>query len=284
MNRPNKITLIRKTGKKAIPFVCFIALCLAQVKSTAQVLVADAGNNLSVCINDTVPIGGNPSATGGIPPYTYSWQPTTYLDSPTASNPNISPAAPINYTLVVTDSAGSTSTDVVSVVLVPLPTVDAGLDQTIIGGTNTLLQGSGGVSYTWAPGTDLINQNTATPTAEPGSTTTYCVAGTDANGCVNFDCMVLNVIPSDTIIIYNAFTPNGDGDNEVLYIGNIGRFPDNRLEVYNRNGKLVFQSSNYKNDWNGKIEGSDLPCATYYIVLDLGGGKGKKHGAVTIIR
>ncbi|TAL59654.1 MAG: T9SS type B sorting domain-containing protein, partial [Bacteroidetes bacterium] len=66
--------------------------------------------------------------------------------------------------------------------------------------------------------------------------------------------------------------------------GNLGKFPDNKLEVFNRNGKIVFQASQYKNDWNGKVEGAELPCATYYVVLNLGNGNGKKQGAVTIIR
>ncbi|TAL63449.1 MAG: hypothetical protein EPN85_00075, partial [Bacteroidetes bacterium] len=215
-----------------LPIAIGIAICNF---SSAQSLSANAGNDQSICINDTSAIGGIPAATGGTPPYTYDWQPTTNLDFPTASNPNAFPLTPTNYTLTVTDGVGNSVKDIVSISLLPLPSVDAGPDQTIIGGTNTNLPASGAINYYWYPNADLSNANTATPTAEPGTTTIYCVAGADLNGCVNYDCMVLEVIPSDTVIIYNAFTPNGDGYNDLLFIGNLGKFPDNKLEVFNRN-------------------------------------------------
>ena len=250
----------------------------------AQPLAAHAGSNVSVCINDSVQIGGSPAATGGTTPYTYSWTPVTGLDNPAAANPNAFPASATPYTLTVTDGAGNTSSSVVSVALLPLPTVVAGPDQTIMGGTSTQLQASGAVNYFWSPDTSLSSQSSASPTADPGSSITYCVAGADNNGCVNFDCTELEVIPSDTVIIYNSFTPNGDGVNDFLYIGNIQQFPNNKTEVFNRNGKLVFVQSPYGNNWNGKVDGANLPCATYYVVFNKGDGKGKAQGAVTIIR
>ena len=252
--------------------------------ASAQALSANAGANQSVCMNDTAQLGGSPAANGGTAPYTYNWQPTTGLDDPTLANPSVTPLAPANYTLTVTDGAGNSAKDVVAVSTLPLPTIVAGPDQTITAGTNTNLLASGGVNYAWFPPADLSNANTATPTAEPASTATFCVAGADANGCVNYDCTVIQVEPSDTIILYNAFSPNGDGNNDELFIGNLAKYPTNKLEVFNRNGKLVYQASPYKNDWNGKIEGAELPCATYYMVLNLGNGNGKKQGAITIIR
>jgi hypothetical protein len=47
---------------------------------------------------------------------------------------------------------------------------------------------------------------------------------------------------------------------------------------------MVYQASPYNNDWNGKISGVELPCATYYYILYPGSGKPKRQGAVTIIR
>jgi gliding motility-associated-like protein len=173
---------------------------------------------------------------------------------------------------------------VVTVTPISIPTISAGPDQTIVQGTTTFLEASGGVNYAWTPITNLSDQNSANPIADPGTSTTYCVAGEDANGCVNFACTQIEVTPSDTVIIYNAFSPNGDGVNDVLYIGNLQKFPDNKVEVFNRNGKLVFQESPYKNDWNGKIDGAEIPAATYYVVFIKGEGKGKVGGAVTIIR
>jgi gliding motility-associated-like protein len=263
--------------------IFWFGLCSAHTGSLPP-LIADAGPNTSVCPNDSVQIGGNPAALGGIPPYTYSWQPSASLDNPTAPNPNASPSSTTNYTLTVTDGAGNTATSVVNVLLFTPPAVSAGSDQTIVEGTTTLLNATGAVQYYWTPTTGLYNQNSANPLAEPVATTTYCVVGLDNNGCSGTDCMVLTVLPSDTLVVYNAFTPNGDGNNDFFHIGNILKYPQNKLEVFNRNGKLVFVRSPYQNDWDGKVDGVELPAATYYFILSPDNGKSKIHGSVTIIR
>jgi gliding motility-associated-like protein len=251
---------------------------------TLAVLNADAGNNTGVCPGDSVKIGGNPSAKGGTPPYFYSWQPATGLSNPAAPNPNASPASQTTYTLTVTDAASNTSVDVVTVSIYSVQNVSAGPDITILEGTNTMLLGSGATQYFWAPPQTLYNQNSANPIAEPAATTTYVVTGKDGNGCTSYDQMTLTVIPSDTIIIYNAFTPNGDSFNDFFYISNLEKYPDNKLQVFNRNGKLVLQQSPYKNDWDGKVDGLEMPCATYYYIFTPGEGKEKLRGSVTIIR
>ena len=294
MNRPIKIDNVKsvsgrtqslmENGKGLLICIVLLTSHFSLLTSFSQSLSANAGPNTGNCPGDSVRIGGNPSATGGKSPYTYSWQPTTGLDFPNSPNPNAFPSSPTDYTLTVTDSTGTTSVDVVNVTNYSLPVVSAGPDLTILEGTNIQLQGSGAVIYYWSPTQTLYNQNTATPIAEPADTTKYCVVGIDGNGCVNYDCMFLYVIPSDEFVIYNAFSPNGDGDNDIFFIGNILKYPESKLEVYNRNGKLVFKESPYMNDWNGRVDGTDLPCATYYYILYPGGGKSKKQGAVTIIR
>ena len=267
--------------------LCVFIFSSLILNCNAQALTANAGAAISLCMGDTVKIGGNPSATGGTPPYTYAWLPVTGLDFTSISNPNAFPTVATNYTLTVTDSTGTTDTNIINIAIkLPPPPVSVGADQTIKAGTFTTLHATGTniVQWVWIPSTGLTNANTANPTAEPGKNTTYCVAGIAANGCASFDCLVIDVTPSDTIIIYNAFSPNNDGVNDVMYFGNLQHFPDNSVEVYNRYGKIIFQASPYKNDWNGKIEGSDIPCATYYVVFDPGNGEKKRNGAVTIIR
>ena len=288
MSKPNnfKVQSLEFVGEAKLLFswLLFFTFYVLSFTLHAQTLIANAGGNTSVCLNDSVQIGGNPSATGGTPPYSYSWQPITGLDNPASANPNAFPTSLTTYTLTVTDGTGKSSMDMVNVDTLPLPMISAGSGQTIASGTSTFLQGSGGVNYIWFPVNGLTNQNSAAPFAEPGFTTTYCVAGTDANGCINTDCMILTVILGDTIVIYNTFTPNGDGENDFFYIGNILKFPKSRLQVFNRNGKIVLEESPYINDWNGRVDGVDLPCATYYFVLSPGSGKSKMQGSVTIIR
>jgi large repetitive protein len=76
------------------------------------------------------------------------------------------------------------------------------------------------------------------------------------------------------INIPNAFTPDGDGINEVWVIEGIEKYPNNQLTVYNRWGNLVYTADGYLNTWGGKsdsnlnIGGEELPTGTYYYVID----------------
>lgn len=81
------------------------------------------------------------------------------------------------------------------------------------------------------------------------------------------------------LVVYNEFSPNGDGVNDYFKIDCISRYPGNTLQVYNRWGNIVFQTKSYKNDWDGTPNGramvqpeDQLPVGTYYYILDLGDG------------
>jgi gliding motility-associated-like protein len=72
-------------------------------------------------------------------------------------------------------------------------------------------------------------------------------------------------------IIPEAFTPNGNGINDLFVIGNLSLLGNTALDVFNRHGLLVYSSPNYQNDWDGKRSDNDqaLPDGTYYYVLTL---------------
>jgi gliding motility-associated-like protein len=79
----------------------------------------------------------------------------------------------------------------------------------------------------------------------------------------------------ETLKIPDAFSPNGDGTNDVFYIPNLEYYPNNRLQIFNRWGALVYEGAPYKNDWDGRSThsatiGEELPVSAYYYVLSLG--------------
>jgi gliding motility-associated-like protein len=89
------------------------------------------------------------------------------------------------------------------------------------------------------------------------------------------------VLGCGTILIHNAFSPNGDDKNEVFTIDNIEDticYPDNTVEIYNRWGVLVYETRNYNNEtkaFNGTSQGRttinrsvDLPTGTYFYILN----------------
>uniref|UniRef100_UPI001939DE19 T9SS type B sorting domain-containing protein n=1 Tax=Hyunsoonleella ulvae TaxID=2799948 RepID=UPI001939DE19 len=93
------------------------------------------------------------------------------------------------------------------------------------------------------------------------------------------------------LLVFNEFSPNGDGDNDTLIINCISNYPNNKLEVYNRWGNLVYEKRAYNNDWDGTSNGratlnteDKLPSGTYYYVLDFGDGSEPKVGWLYINR
>ena len=242
---------------------------------------ADAGPDKSLCLGDTVQLGGPTNLTSG--GTTYTWTPNANISNANAPYPMVWPTQTTTYTLTANGPCPP-NVSTVTVIVNSLPTVSAGPDVTIFSGQSTTLQGTGATNYYWSPNVSLNYTNIPNPDADPTYTITYFLIGVDANGCAGYDQVKVTVLESDSLFIYNTFTPNADGDNDFWYIGNISKFPDNTLTVYNRFGRVVYSSHPYNNQWTGKSGGEELPAATYYFILDPGNGKKEVHGSVTIIR
>ncbi len=72
--------------------------------------------------------------------------------------------------------------------------------------------------------------------------------------------------------VYSGISPNGDDKNDVLYIEGLANFPQNKLTIYNRNGRIIFQQSPYDNNWKGTSRDGDLPDGSYFYMLELNDG------------
>jgi gliding motility-associated-like protein len=134
--------------------------------------------------------------------------------------------------------------------------------------------------------TDASNQNIGTTnkiTVSPIYTTDYFVKATSAIGCPSEGKTRVNVI--NKLYPAQIFSPNSDGANDTWQVRNIEEFPEALITVYNRWGSPVFKTKNYTNTWNGTFEGSALPVAAYYFVIDMSTyGKSQVTGSVTIVR
>ncbi len=80
-------------------------------------LAANAGPSVTTPVGSGIPIGGNPTATGGVSPYTYAWTPVTGLSDAHISNPLATVAAATTYTVLVNDAAGCSATSTVEVTI-----------------------------------------------------------------------------------------------------------------------------------------------------------------------
>lgn len=265
----------------------FLALWSAGAAAQSLPLVVDAGPFQHFCNPVTVQIGGAPTANGGTAPYTYQWAPTTPLNTYTVSNPYASVTVTTTFTVTVRDGVGAIQKDTVTIRIYNY-SIDAGADTTIHEGQTITLHGHapGATGTFWQPPSgNIYNQNTPNPNVFPNSTMTYTLAAVYPGGCTLYDTVRVTVIPGSDLWFFNTFSPNGDGANDYFYIGNIEKYPNNVLEIYNRYGQKIFSETPYKNDWDGKYQTSELPAGTYYYLLDTKSDKGgKHHGSVTIVR
>jgi len=99
-------------------------------------------------------------------------------------------------------------------------------------------------------------------------------------------------IPTD-INSFNGISPNGDGENDSWEIACITLFPNNHIEIYNRNGTLVYMADGYNNadvsfDGIGEngayLIGKDLPDGTYFYIIDKRDGSPPIRGFLELLR
>ena len=148
--------------------------------------IAEAGSYPSVCIGNNVQI----TATGGD---TYLWSPNISITDVNIADPIVSPSTTQQYNVIVTDTNGCSAIDSTVIVINPVPTLTVSTDKEICLGQSQQLGVIGASSYEWNPGTTLNDSLIQDPIATPAITTNYFVSGTDLNGCINIDSVLVTV-------------------------------------------------------------------------------------------
>ncbi len=239
----------------------------------------DLGPDVNVCVDSLITLGA------GVNAVTFNW-----TSGETSST--ISPFQSGVYFLTATDQNNCVSIDSITVTINNLPTVDAGQDTTILDYETAQLFATGSgtnnpTQFLWKPSNSLSCSNCQSPIADPDSTTTYIVIYTDENNCEAIDEVTVTIEPAEFYaMIPNAFTPNGDGDNDVVVIFHKG-VKQLTLKIFNRWGEKVFQTSDPNITWNGTHKGNLLTpdVLVYYLDVEFMNGytKGTK-GSLTLIR
>jgi gliding motility-associated-like protein len=181
---------------------------------------------------------------------------------------------------------GCSDTASQNITILDTPYVNAGADKVILEGGQTILNatatGSSNLLFLWQPNIALSSNTAMQPVAAPTVDITYKLIVTQNNTCQSWDTVHVQVLKS--LIIPNAFSPNGDGKNEDWQIPNLSSYPLAKVFVYNRNGQLVFESTGYSKPWDGTCNGKPLPVGVYYYIIQLGNGINTYSGSVTILK
>lgn len=155
-------------------------------------------NDTSICKNDTVHL----SANGGT---LYQWYPFTGLNNENIPNPLATPQDTTIYTVLVSNVCG-TSTDEVTITVIPAAHAVITGNDVICEGQNTQLTGTGGNTYVWSPSTGLSGTTIYNPVAQPTVTSTYTLTVTNTCGTssenviINVDALPIAYAGSDTSV------------------------------------------------------------------------------------
>lgn len=189
--------------------------------------------------------------------------------------------------LIVTNSYGSDTTLKYSFIQVEsVPTAFVGPDTSMYYGSSYQLTAGGGVTYQWSPAAGLDSVNSATPIATPNETTIYTVQIGDGTGCTAVRQVLVEILFNNNYFVPNAFSPNGDGANDYLFVrGN--NFFSMQFTVFDRWGEQVFETKTQEIGWDGTYKGKDAVSGVYTWVFKLFYADGKtvnQTGTVLLIR
>lgn len=238
------------------------------------------------------PIQFNDLTTATYMPIT-SWN-WSFGDGTTASAQNpvheyAKPGGPKQVTLISKSKLGCRDTLTKTL---PLPFFDpfAGNDTIVVLGYPYSLNGTGSQFYQWSPTDYLSDPNISNPAVAFPDTGqyTYVLTGTTEEGCLATDSILIWVVSFGNIFVPNAFSPNGDGVNDLLIPRIVGFSKINYFHIFNRYGQKVFTSTNDNYPaWDGKYNGQLAELGVYYWVISVNatdGTKVIKKGDITVIR
>jgi gliding motility-associated-like protein len=253
----------------------------AEVEATAE----------AVCLGEPAQL----NATGVADAYV--WSPSTGLSNPNIANPVATVSKNTTYTVTASLQNCADATATATVVVYVPPQLSFLEIQNFFLGQSLTMQvgvegGSGDYDYEWSPSKGLSCTGCPSPQVQPDTSITYHVLVTDRlTGCSTEGTIELRQgtqCSGDLVQVPNGFTPNGDGENDVLYVRGTSLSEISVFRVFNRWGEVVFETNDIYEGWDGKHTGSYVNPGVYVYYVEapcaLDGSKLFKKGNVTVIR
>ena len=228
--------------------------------------------NDTLCIGESLILKATNAAT-------YLWSPATGLNRTNIAEPIARPNITTHYRVIGYDGHNCfKDTGYVLITVGPKPYVHIGPDRTLATGTvltlNALTQNGPIISWLWNPATDLSCNNCPAPTTTVKNNSFYGVTVTNIFGCIATDTIFINSFCKNSqVYIPNAFTPDGDGLNDVLMVRGKG-ITVKSFRIFSRWGELVFEKENFipndlKTGWDGKIRGIPATPDVYVYTAEV---------------
>jgi gliding motility-associated-like protein len=264
-------------------------VCEPDTSSTAYIIIYPAKYpqatvhplDTSICYGTIAPLTA--SVTQGS---SYSWSNQTSLYDPgdgTISyipysiNARVAPLKTSYYVLSVLNTGCPVLfTDTILIHVISPIIVHAGRDTSVVANQPLQLQASlsdtsGVYTWLWTPVKGLDNSLIANPVATFNSSidsVRYVARATNTTGCYGEDDIVVHIFKTaPEIFVPSAFTPNGDGRNDILKPIPVGITKLDFFRVYNRWGQLIYSTSIIGNGWDGTLNGTQQPSGAYVYVV-----------------
>lgn len=229
--------------------------------------------DFAICIGDSIQLSASIAQIPDSIPVSYQWTPAFYLNSPTSSNPSAH-YIPFTTHFIVRAAAGNCGSDTaaVTVTVNNPPDIQASGDSLTTPGAEVGVHASStfNLSYVWQA-IDSVNCHTCQDAqVYPRHTQTVYVTGTTDAGCSASDSLNIEVINCDpeSLFIPNTFTPNGDGINDRFLVHSRALSTLTFLRVFDQWGKIVFETKNINEGWDGNSAGLSVASSVYTYVAE----------------
>lgn len=171
------------------------------------------------------------------------------------------------------------------IIITPSPIVNAGPDLMVLKNEPVQINATAtgnGLQYKWTPSAYLNSDVIINPLCTTAADIVYELTATDNLGCSSKSSMAVKILRDP--LIPSAFTPNGDGLNDLWRIKELSYYPNCEVTIYDRYGQLVYYSKGYKNPWDGTKNGQPMTAGTYCYLIDTKKLKTICKGFVVLLR
>jgi gliding motility-associated-like protein len=225
-------------------------------------VIAMATNPVKFCENSFATL----KAWGGL---YYEWSPKTRLNNPLTATPQSYTIQDVKYVVKVSNDCFSDTSEV-NVWIDTLQKIEALSDATITREFAHTLEVKNAIGIVeWSPNYFIYDQYSMTPTVKPMYNTTYKVKLKDDRGCESEDSVHIVVVGKTVVLLPNAFSPNGDGLNDVFgIIKHLNIEKLNYLKVYDRWGAELYTTTDINGKWDGKIKGDYTSDAVFIWTIN----------------
>ena len=240
------------------------------------------------CVGDCFVI--TDESTGAVTAWSWDFGGAATPGTSSEQNPLICVTTAGSFTVELTSTSATGAISSVSHVINVFdnPILVAARDTIIDLGGSAVLVGAtvSSGTFEWIPSKDVECEDCQLTNASPAESTTYTVYFEDDNGCTASDTVMVLVNFVEGVGVPTAFSPNGDGFNDILFIKGYA-LEAVSLVVYNRYGEIVFETNDQNIGWDGTFKNREQNPGVFTWVLQyqfINGQSGSQKGNTTLIR